>query len=39
MAAAATRDGRDVLRVLDTRCSDARLGRLDDGRYALKGGE
>jgi UbiD family decarboxylase len=38
MAAAATRDGRDVLRALDTLYGAGRLGRLEDGRYHLKDG-
>jgi 2,5-furandicarboxylate decarboxylase 1 len=38
MAAAGTRDGRDVLRALDTLYGAGRLGRLEDGRYQLQGG-
>jgi hypothetical protein len=37
MAAAGTRDGRDVLRTLDKLYADGSLTRLNDGRYALNG--
>jgi 2,5-furandicarboxylate decarboxylase 1 len=39
MAAAGTRDGREILTVLDRLHTDGRLGRLEDGRYKLNGGK
>jgi UbiD family decarboxylase len=38
MAAAGTRDGREILRDFDKLYDEGRLTRLDDGRYALNGG-
>jgi 2,5-furandicarboxylate decarboxylase 1 len=38
MAALGSRDGRDIVRALDSLYADDRLRRLDDGRYALKDG-
>jgi hypothetical protein len=36
MAALGTKDGRDIVRALDTLYTADRLGRRDDGRYVLK---
>jgi UbiD family decarboxylase len=36
MSALGSRDGREVVRALDTLYTTRRLGRLDDGRYVLK---
>ena len=38
MAALGSRDGRDIVRALDSLYAEKRLRRLDDGRYALKDG-
>ncbi|MGD0026909.1 MAG: UbiD family decarboxylase, partial [Xanthobacteraceae bacterium] len=38
MAALGSRDGRDIVRELDALYATQRLGRHDDGRYALRGG-
>ena len=38
MAALGSRDGRELVRQLDTLYADNRLGRRDDGRYTLKDG-
>jgi hypothetical protein len=37
MAALGSRDGREIVRELDALYTAHRLGRLDDGRYVLKG--
>jgi 3-polyprenyl-4-hydroxybenzoate decarboxylase len=37
MAAAGTRDGRDILTTLDKLYGEGRLSRLEDGRYKLNG--
>ncbi|MGC2123235.1 MAG: UbiD family decarboxylase [Xanthobacteraceae bacterium] len=37
MAALGSKDGREIVRQLDELYDGARLGRLDDGRYVLKG--
>ena len=37
MAALGTRDGREILPVIDKLYASGRLGRLDDGRYTLNG--
>jgi UbiD family decarboxylase len=37
MAALGSKDGREIVRELDALYDAARLGRLDDGRYVLKG--
>jgi 2,5-furandicarboxylate decarboxylase 1 len=37
MAALGTRDGREILPVIDKLYSDGKLGRLDDGRYVING--
>jgi hypothetical protein len=37
MAALGTRDGREILPVIDKLYADGLLGRLDDGRYVLNG--
>lgn len=39
MAAAGTRDGREILLRLDKLYTDGRLGRTEDGRYMLNGGK
>jgi UbiD family decarboxylase len=39
MAATGTRDGREILRTLDKLYGEGRLGRSEDGRYALNGGK
>jgi UbiD family decarboxylase len=39
MAALGSRDGREIVRELDTLYAAQRLDRLDDGRYVLKDGE
>jgi UbiD family decarboxylase len=39
MAAAGTRDGREILLRLDKLYTDGRLGRTEDGRYVLNGGK
>ena len=36
MAALGSKDGREIVRALDTLYTTHRLGRLDDGRYVLK---
>jgi hypothetical protein len=36
MAALGSKDGREIVRELDALYAAQRLGRLDDGRYALK---
>jgi len=38
MAALGSKDGREIVRQLDALYAAQRLGRLDDGRYVLKGG-
>src|SRR3984885_2171440 len=38
MAALGSKDGREIVRQLDALYTAQRLGRLDDGRYVLKGG-
>jgi 2,5-furandicarboxylate decarboxylase 1 len=37
MAAMGTRDGRELLPIIDKLYESGRLGRLDDGRYVLNG--
>ena len=37
MAAAGTRDGRELLHALDKLYGEGRLGRTEDGRYMLNG--
>jgi hypothetical protein len=39
MAALGSKDGREIVRVLDGLYAAQRLGRRDDGRYTLKGEE
>jgi UbiD family decarboxylase len=39
MAATGTRDGREILLMLDKLYGDGRLGRSEDGRYVLNGGK
>jgi hypothetical protein len=39
MAALGSKDGREIVRELDTLYAAQRLGRLDDGRYVLKDGK
>src|ERR1700689_236873 len=38
VAALGSKDGREIVRQLDALYAEQRLGRLDDGRYVLKGG-
>jgi len=38
MAATGTRDGREILLTLDRLYGEGRLGRSEDGRYVLNGG-